>query len=155
MNISKNKKAKEERDLTYKKDLFHAHYRIERSIISGLILMSIFWLTGTMSGDNLIGIFLAGAIFAHFYRAFRFPIDAYPKHSCQKFHNSINELIVATADSGLELIQRSDDLYIFKTKHHFFWNGQILIKDCKEYCEVMAVITVLECLGQHMVSRKV
>ena len=34
-------------------------------------------------------------------------------------------------------------------------NGQILIKDCKEYCEVMTVIIALECLAQHMVSRKV
>jgi len=151
MNIAKNKKVKEKNN----KNLFHTHYRFDRSITMGLIVMGACWLTGALSGDSLAGAFLFGSMAYYLSMACRFPIDAYPKHSCQKFDNSINELFVATADSGLELIQRSDDLYIFQTKYNLFSNGRILVMDRKEYCEVITQRSVLECLSQHITSRKV
>jgi hypothetical protein len=148
MNIAKTKNRKSEKI----KNVFHFHYRLERSITMGLIVMSSCLLTGALSGDALAGAFLVGSIFSYAPYA---RTSGY-KYNFQKFDNSLDELFVVISDSGLELINRSDDLYIFKTKHRYlFHKERVLVRDCQEFCNVIAEKSILDCLSHNIVSKKV
>lgn len=132
------------------RDLFWLYYQIERSIIFGLILTAIFWQSDEVSGDNLILIFLTGWIIYYCNALYRFRKNTYPKSSKLKFSYSLDDLFIVFNSRGLELTKWSEGVYIFRTKYWFFQNAQIVVKDSKKYCEIIAPKPVNDYLSENI-----
>jgi hypothetical protein len=137
------------------KNLFHSHYRIEQSLRFGAIAALCFVLANLVGNNYWLGVLLITSIIHYFRGLYSFPVGKYEKYTQSRFENSLNDLLVASASCGLELIDCFNDMYVFKTRYSLFQNSRVIVKDCKKYCEVISQDTVSKCLGEHLVSRKV
>jgi hypothetical protein len=146
MNIAetKNRKSKKNRNV-----FFH-YYRLEAAVGLGLIMTFATWLTGALVGDEILIPFVIG--FFSVLVSYRRQLS----YMHEKFDNKLADLFVILSDSGLELNQRSGNLYVFQSKNRYiFRNERVLIRDCERYREIIAESSLLKYLIEDAASKKV
>lgn len=124
-------------------------YHIEKSVFFGLLMVGVFLLTGAVSGDSLIGVFIIAATIFYFRTVSTRKLIS---RSSSRFDCSISYFFEIAVTVGFDLTKWSNNIYIFKTRHLLLPNHQIMVRDCKEYCEVSGKLTALELLRSNLVE---
>ena len=95
-------------------NLLHKQYRVQKSLIFGLLTMLFCYLINAFSGDVLVGVFLTASIIYLAYDLIRSRVSKKKGFELAKLNCSLDDLLVVGLSAGLELKHCEDQKYVFQ-----------------------------------------
>jgi len=126
------------------KNLIHTHNEVQKSLIFGVLTMLFCYIINVFEGDDLVGVLLAASIIHFVATLIRSSIVKKRAYQLVKLNHSLDDLVVAALNAGLELQHCEDQKYVFQTK--YCGKTQVVIRSSETGCEIIALEGVIACL---------
>lgn len=141
--------SKAAKKIAQQKGLFKEHGRVDIAICVALVV-AILVLCGVLLGDGGILLCTLAGLFVYWRAGY---LIAYPSYEESRLDCSLDELLAASSDAGLELNHWGEGLYSFKATHRLFRSRQILIKEAGGCFTLREDKEVVACLKAHIAGR--